>query len=167
MRVGHEKRFKSRRRPYGLITHPTAAPQFCQLGSQQFQQSFTVNSDPMKISNVNDYFNAGKFSPLFSPCQALFSLALLEQPETTSFYVKMHALSEILAQCLPRCTPEAALLVCSRLDRAISACDFQSNRLLNRLMQTKARLGQAQRDASWSPPTPSVFRGTNGLNPLG
>jgi hypothetical protein len=85
MRVGHEKRFKSRRRPYGLITHPTAAPQFCQLGSQQFQQSFTVNSDPTKIQNVNDYFNTGKFSPLFSPCQALFSLALLEQPETNFF----------------------------------------------------------------------------------
>jgi hypothetical protein len=81
MRAGPKNKFNSRQRPCGLFTPPTAAPQFCQFGSEQSQQSFTGNSVFMKISNVNDYFNAEKFSSLFFPCQALFSLALLGQSE--------------------------------------------------------------------------------------
>jgi hypothetical protein len=78
MRAGCAKEFLVWQRPRGLLTQPMAAPQSCQFGSQQSQQSFTANGVAMKESNVNDYSDGRQFNPLFIFCQDLFSGAALK-----------------------------------------------------------------------------------------
>jgi hypothetical protein len=74
-----EIKFNSWRRPCGLFTPPTAAPQFYQFGSCQSQQSFTANKQGMENTNVNDYFVQGNLAPSFplvKPCFSWFRLSL-------------------------------------------------------------------------------------------
>jgi hypothetical protein len=45
----------------------------------------------MKISNVNDYFNAGQFNPLSSSCQVLFFAGCFETARHLPFSAEMLA----------------------------------------------------------------------------